>query len=238
MNARLIAKLMTQSYLGSDLGRGHPGVGDNPLGIMSDPEFIALNPGLSQNSQEAGATLLSLSNSSDVIEQLTDYIAQDRAAMDFVNGQTDPWGMKVNPSYKKVKLPRPEWPLLDDYIPETENVCRQNNPAVYFTQLAAPVTTLRKIAEALLDGWPNVQTRCDVDLATGGLQDRTYRPPVVRRPLHARDRQPRRRRALRPPIRGAGDQVRVRRADRRVAECCGRPDDAEERRRAVRSRPG
>ena len=32
------------------------------------------------------------------------------------------------------------------------------------------MTTLRKIAEALLDGWPNVQTRCDVDLATGGYK--------------------------------------------------------------------
>ena len=170
INARLIAKLMTQSYLASDLGRGHPGIGDNPLGVMNDPEFVALNPGLSQNSQEAGATLLSLSNSSDVIAQLTAYIANDRAAMDFVNGKPDPWGMKVNPSYKKIKLPRPEWPLLDDYIPTTENACRQNNPAVYFTQVSAPVTTLRKIAEALLDGWPNVQTRCDVDLATGGYK--------------------------------------------------------------------
>ena len=90
--------------------------------------------------------------------------------MDFVDGKADPWGMKVNPSYKKIELPRPEWPLLDDYIPETENTCRQNNPAVYFTQLAAPVTTLRKIAEALLDGWPNVQTRCDFDLATNSYK--------------------------------------------------------------------
>ena len=170
MNARLIAKLMTQSYLGSDLGRGHPGIGNNPLGIMNDPEFIALNPGLSQISQEAGATLLSLSNSSDVIEQLTDYIAHDRAAMDFIDGKPDSWGMKVNPSYKKIDLPRSEWPLLDDFIPTTENTCRQNNPAVYFTQIAAPVTTLRKIAEALLDGWPNVQTRCDYDLATNSYK--------------------------------------------------------------------
>jgi hypothetical protein len=170
LNARLIAKLLTQSYLGSDLGRGHPGIGDNPLGLMNDPEFIALNPGLSQISQEAGATLLSLSNSSDVIEQLTDYIAHDKAAMEWVNGKADPWGMKVNPNYKKISLPRSEWPLLDDYIPQTENTCRQNNPAVYFTQLAAPVTTMRKIAEALLDGWPNVQTRCDVDLTTGGYK--------------------------------------------------------------------
>jgi hypothetical protein len=167
LNARLLAKLLTQSYLGSDLGRGHPGIGDNPLAIMDDPEFIKLNPGLSQTAQEAGATLLSLSNSSDVIEQLTEYIAQDKDAMDFIDGKPDPWGMKVNPSYRRIDMPRPDWPLLDTYVPKTESDCRQKNPGVYFSQIAAPVTTMRKIAEALLDAWPNVQTRCDFDTSTG-----------------------------------------------------------------------
>jgi hypothetical protein len=167
LNARLLAKLLTQSYLGSDLGRGHPGIGDNPLAIMNDPEFIELNPGLSQTSQEAGATVLSLANPSDVVEQLTDYIAHDREAMAFIHGKPDPWGMVVNPTYKNIKVPRAEWPLLDTYVPETENSCRQDNPAVYFNQIAAPVTTLRKVADALLDAWPNVQTRCDKDLGTG-----------------------------------------------------------------------
>jgi hypothetical protein len=166
LNARLIAKLLTQSYLGSDLGRGHPGIGGNPLAIMSDPEFVKLNPGLSQTPQEAGATLLSLSNGSDVMEQLTDYLAHDQDAMDFIKGKPDPWGMVVNPEYQDISVPTPEWPLLDDYVPVTENTCRQQNPAVYFTQLAAPVTTMRKIAEALLDAWPNVQTRCDYDQST------------------------------------------------------------------------
>lgn len=167
LTPRLIAKLLTQSYLGSDLGRGHPGIGDNPLSINADPEFIELNPGLSTTAQEAAATMLSLANSSDLIEQVTAYIAQDEEAMAFISGKADPWGMKVNPAYEDIDLPRAEWPLLDDYVPETANTCRQDNPAVYFTQLAAPVTTLRKIAEALLDAWPNVQTRCEMDLATG-----------------------------------------------------------------------
>jgi hypothetical protein len=163
LSPRLVAKLLTQSYLGSGLGLGHPGIEGNPLGIMNDPEFIALNPGLSQITQEAGAALLSLSNDSDVVQQLTDWIAHDPAAMDWVNGKPDAWGMKVNPSYKKIKLPRSEWPLLDTYVPQTNDTCRQANPNVYFSQLAAPVSTLRKVAEALLDGWPNVQTRCDFD---------------------------------------------------------------------------
>lgn len=166
LNARLLAKLLTQSYPGSDLGRAHPGMEDNPLALMNDPEFKELNPGLSEITQEAGAALLSLSNSADVVYQLTDYIAHDRDAMAFVNGQPDPWGMVVNPSYKKVDLPRAEWPLLDTFVPQTHDTCMQANPAPYFTQLAAPVTTLRKIAEALLDAWPNVQTRCDTDVST------------------------------------------------------------------------
>lgn len=166
LNARLLAKLLSQSYLGSDLGREHPGIGDNPLAMMNDPEFQRLNPGLSQITQEAGATLLSLSNDSDVIEQLTAYLAQDADAAAFLAGEADPWGMRVNPAYEDIELPRPEWPLLDTFIPETENTCRQQNPSVYFSQLAAPVTTLRKISESLLDAWPNVQTKCEYDPAT------------------------------------------------------------------------
>lgn len=166
LNARLIAKLMTQSYLGSDLGRGHPGVEQNPIGLMNDPEFVRLNPGLSTISQEAGATLLNLSNSSDVVTQLTDYIATDPEAMAWLNGTPDRWGMKVNPAYARISLPRAEWPLLDTYLPKTANDCRNANPSVYFSQVAAPVVNLRRIAEALLDGWPNVQTKCDYDVAT------------------------------------------------------------------------
>ncbi|MEP9363774.1 hypothetical protein ABLE68_12470 [Nocardioides sp. CN2-186] len=167
LNARLLLKLFTQSYVGSDLGRGHPGMADNPVAIMNDPEFIKLNPGLSQISQEVGATILSLSNSSDVIQQLTDYITQDKDAMAFLHGKKDPWGMVINPVYKNLELPTALWPLLDSYIPKTQSDCRQKNPSIYFNDIAAPVTTMRKIAEALLDAWPNVQTRCDFDPSTG-----------------------------------------------------------------------
>jgi hypothetical protein len=166
LNARLLAKLLTESYLGSDLGRGHPGIGSNPLSMLSDPEFQKLNPGLSTNDTEAAATLLSISIQSDVVRQLTDYIAHDKAAMAFIDGTPDPWGMKVNPSYKGIKLPTAEWPLLDTFIPTTQDECRQKHPAVYFNELAAPVSTMSTIAEALLDAWPEVQTRCDYDLST------------------------------------------------------------------------
>lgn len=161
MTPRLIAKLLTQSYLGSDLGRQHPGMTTNPMSLNADPEFKALNPGLDDVAREAGAALLTLSESSDVIASLTSYIANDTEAMAFVNGSADPWGMVVNPTYKKIKLPTADFPLLDTFVPTTQDECRQQNPGQYFSQLAAPVTTFRKIAEAVLDAWPNVQTKCE-----------------------------------------------------------------------------
>jgi hypothetical protein len=86
--------------------------------------------------------------------------------MDFIHGKKDPWGMVVNPTYKNITVPTAIWPLLDTYVPKTDITCLQENPSVYFSQIAAPVSTLRKIAEALLDAWPNVQTRCDFDTST------------------------------------------------------------------------
>ncbi|MCX6402096.1 MAG: hypothetical protein NTX33_19465 [Propionibacteriales bacterium] len=170
LNPRLIAKLLTQSYTGSSLGRDHPGMTGNPVAIMTDPEFIDLNPGLSQNAQEAGATLLSLSVSADLMHQLTSYLLTDKDATDFISGKPDQWGMKVNPSYEGMDLPVAEWPLLDTYIPAAEGECLKQNPSVYFTQLAAPVSTLRTIAELLIDGQPNVQTRCEYDPATASYK--------------------------------------------------------------------
>lgn len=166
LTPRLVAKLLTQSYTGSDLGRQHKGMRTNPLSINLDPEFQALNPGLDRVGREAAATVLSLSEDSDVIQSLTEWIARDEQAMDFVAGTADEWGMVVNPSYRGLDLPLSEWPLLDEFVPQVEQECLKQNPAPYFTQLAAPVTTLRTVAEAVLDAWPNVQTRCERSTST------------------------------------------------------------------------
>lgn len=161
LNPRLIAKLLTQSYTGSSLGAQHPGLTKNPMSLNQDPEFKALNPGLDSIAREAGANMLSLSESSDVIQALTEYLQADPEAKAFIAGKVDPWGMVVNPSYKGIELPVHEYPLLDEFQPKSEQKCRQENPAAYFGQLAAPVSSLRKIAEAVLDAWPNVQTKCE-----------------------------------------------------------------------------
>lgn len=161
LNARLVAKLITQSYPASDRGRGRPGLEQNPLSINLDPEFQKLNPGLDRIARESAATIISLSEESDVLAALTAYVANDPEAAAFVSGKADPWGMKVNPAYRGIELPRAEWPLLDDYVPPTNQECYAQNPSPYLAQVAAPVTQLHKIAEAVLDGWPNVQTKCE-----------------------------------------------------------------------------
>jgi hypothetical protein len=132
----------------------------NPKSLNQDPEFRALNPGLDDRAREAAATVLSLSESSDVISSLTAYVAADAEASAFVRGKADPWGMVVNPSYRAVRLPVHEWPLLDTFVPRSTDECLAQVSTPYLTQIAAPVTSLRKIAEAVLDGWPNVQTKC------------------------------------------------------------------------------
>ena len=161
LTPRLIAKLLTQSYTGSNRGQQHPGMETNPVSLNVDPEFIALNPGLDKIQREAAATVLSLSESSDVIASLTAYLKADPEAAQFIKGARDPWGMVVNPSYKGIKLPVSEFPLLDTFIPTSSLECYQQNPAPYFGQLAAPVNSMTKIAAAVLDAWPNVQTKCD-----------------------------------------------------------------------------
>ena len=134
---------------------------------MADPEFIALNPGLSQTAQEAGAALLSLANDSDVIEQLTDWIAHDPAAMDFINGKADPWGMKVNPSVQEDQAA-----ALGVAAARHLRPADRRTPVARTTRLStSPSSPHRsprcaRSSDALLDAWPNVQTRCDADLAT------------------------------------------------------------------------
>ncbi|MGY2873398.1 hypothetical protein ACVW00_000588 [Marmoricola sp. URHA0025 HA25] len=161
LNARLLAKLLTESYPASSRGAGHPGLEHNPLALNLDPEFRALNPGMSDIAQEAAASVMTLSTSSDVISALTGYIARDPDAKAFLDGQADPWGMTVNPSYKGITVPTSQWPLLDTYVPASNDECLKANPAPYLPQVAAPVSSLRQIAAAVLDAWPLLSTKCD-----------------------------------------------------------------------------
>ncbi|MFZ2056691.1 MAG: hypothetical protein WAV54_04720 [Acidimicrobiales bacterium] len=140
LDPRLLAKLMTESYYGTNNVKSNwqitgepPGSGpdqcpancnpayaamaNNPQSIFDDPEFLALNPGFiaSKGLVQAApaATLFSILSQSDVMWALTSYINVDPEARAWLNGKPDPWGMVVNPAYKGIKLPVESWPLLD-----------------------------------------------------------------------------------------------------------------------------
>ena len=162
LTPRLLAKLLTLSYPALP-NSGHTGIEGNPINLLVDPEFTDLNPGLSTITQEAAATILSLSFPSDVTSALTAYIAADEEAMDFMRGEKDPWGMVVNPVYQDQPLPVADWPLLDSWVKPSQDSCESQITTPYGNRLAAPVSSITKVAEAVLDAWPNVQTKC-----TGG----------------------------------------------------------------------
>ncbi|MFG2845693.1 hypothetical protein ACGF12_21335 [Kitasatospora sp. NPDC048296] len=106
LNARLMAKLLTQSY-------GSPGtdvksVQGNPTCIFDDQEFQKLNP-LPADSKLTWPTGCSYSDFSptvfggtaDMTYQLTSWIASDPDAVRFLDGEADPWGMHVDTYYER-----------------------------------------------------------------------------------------------------------------------------------------
>lgn len=179
LNALLLAKLLTESYPGStSVASSHPGFAQNPLSLNLDPDFYKLNPGLDLTHwSEAAATLLANSTSSQVMYEVSSYIASDPKAMAFINGQPEhdgPYTMRVNPAYRKMKLPVDSWPLLDTWqFKAAPNSClKAQGDAMppYMPLIANPVTSMQLVAQAMLYSWPNVETGC-----TGtGTQDDPY----------------------------------------------------------------
>ena len=140
----LLAKLLTESYPGRPLHpAGDPALANNPLNITQDPEFQALNPGITaapSGRTEAASELMALSSDSDVIEALTTYINDDPTARAWLNGTPDQWGMVVNPAYKGIQLPVDQWPLLSTFEPTASTTRRPDNNDCLYND---PVRTCR-----------------------------------------------------------------------------------------------
>ena len=106
LNARLLAKLLTQSYR-ADVpgGNTQPHVANNPRSLVSDPEFIALNPDFAdfQRGVEPGGLLTAL-GSSDAAAVVWKWIQADSKASSFLKGTPDEWGMVLNSYYKPLDL--------------------------------------------------------------------------------------------------------------------------------------
>jgi hypothetical protein len=128
LDPRLITKLITTSYsFGDGCVKGVPppsGIGycdkavsGNPFGIFQDPEFKKLNPGVQPVTGQGGTYQVPTvqSGNSDMTWTLTRWIEANGAAVSFLNGQPDQWGMHVNTYYKGVSYPTDSFIGQDPY---------------------------------------------------------------------------------------------------------------------------
>ena len=168
LDARLLAKLLTESYEACALDCLHfPALASNPIDVTRDPEFQALNPDIPPTFYLPAAAALSfISSDSDVMTALTAYINDDPEARAWLDGRPDPWGMVVNPAYEGIQLPVASWPLLDTHDADlgSGNQCLQADPSPWLPLVAAPIENPAQIAENLQFDIANAQVAC----ANGG----------------------------------------------------------------------
>jgi hypothetical protein len=135
LNARLAAKLLTQSYsltygcVGEKAQLSYtcdPNVAGNPATLFDDPEFLSENH-LSADAVPAdgawpdtlyGSFLpLVTDANSDLTYEMTGWIASDSAAEQFLQGTREKDGsysMVVNKAYKNIAYPASEFSVLDE----------------------------------------------------------------------------------------------------------------------------
>jgi hypothetical protein len=110
---RLVAKLLTQSYR-DGVAPGATDVAGNPADLTTDPDFLALNPAFKDLTFNSGiAGLLLPLSPSDATDELWAWVNADPGARKFLDGTADPWGMKINPNYTGLTLPRDDYPKVD-----------------------------------------------------------------------------------------------------------------------------
>jgi hypothetical protein len=131
LNARLVAKLLTQSYQDDVPNGAHQSyLSANPANLRHDPEFLALNPEFEDfvDSAAPSGLIVSIGNE-DVIAQLWKWIKSDADARAFLGGTADPWGMVINRNYLALDINADatidSFPKTDlatyregDYVPE------------------------------------------------------------------------------------------------------------------------
>lgn len=118
LTPRLLAKLLTNSYLDSVppvnksyLGfNGAKDPGFNPKNVTQDPDFLSVNDHEWRyqliNAVGISDAMVPLGRS-DLADRVWNYILSDQDAVDFLDGNPDPWGMRVNPWYSTNELINP-----------------------------------------------------------------------------------------------------------------------------------
>ncbi|HEY8300359.1 MAG TPA: hypothetical protein VIG48_00535 [Jatrophihabitans sp.] len=167
LDARLVAKLITQSYAlafdctqsgGATAKQGplcDPAVRGNPVDIFDDPEFRKLNPQYPRSDFPPVSDLnhgqflpLVVAGNSDLVSQLTAWVNSDPTAHAFLTGRPDPWGMHVNRYYRGAPMPQTSFQVLDPgyTAPESHGVPGQSTMQVSWN----PITGLDSVASSLV----------------------------------------------------------------------------------------
>jgi len=113
LNQRLVAKLLTQSYR-YDAQPKPDRVANNPWDLASDPEFVKLNPQFAELRFPALGHMITTIGQTDSARLVWDWIWSDKEAQAWMRGKADPWGMVINPLYKRASYPRSDYPRTDN----------------------------------------------------------------------------------------------------------------------------
>jgi len=165
----LLAKLITQSYEASS---GEAALKGNPYSLFRDPEFLAVNPGFTLNTQSPTIDynlIMPQPTQTDVIWALTSYINADPDARAWLDGAPDNYsGMVVNPAFRGYALPQLFTELRDgtlDPAVRTANAdsecLKKSSPPPYFTLIKQSVNTLQDAVTALLNRQSPAAPVCD-----------------------------------------------------------------------------
>lgn len=119
LNQRLVAKLLTQSYPVDNpgLGDGDSVLEDNPASIVTDPEFVELNPDFEHWNTAAPQGLMVGIGSADAYRDVWRWVRSSPDAIAFLGGAADDWGMRINPEYIALGL---GGDLVSNSFPKTD----------------------------------------------------------------------------------------------------------------------
>ncbi len=145
MDPRLVAKLLTTSYDFTEEGCPlssssttyqfgcDSGVDKNPENLFADPEFIKLNPNITNPADPTGFQIPTVvAGNSDMTWVTTGWIAANKDASNFLAGQFDPWGMHVDTYYLGEQYPTDQFVAADPYFP----LAQQYSPTFPLSQVA------------------------------------------------------------------------------------------------------
>ncbi|MER5864509.1 hypothetical protein [Kitasatospora sp. NPDC002040] len=118
LTPRLVAKLLTQSYQYA-ANPGDPNIPEgNPLDLLSDPEFLEINPQFKDFFGARVPDLLLPMGSSDASFLVWTWLLGDPEAAAFLKGEVHPkWKDRINLSFTKLgtTYPRSNYPKQDAY---------------------------------------------------------------------------------------------------------------------------